>query len=79
MVYLDPPYEGTASYDATDFDHKAFYDWVATRDYEVFFSSYKITDNRFEMVWAENKRALMSGASRKKNYECIYTNGKGKK
>lgn len=58
------------------FDHKTFYDWVASRDFPVYFSSYqKISDKRFKMIWAAGKVNLLAGASgRKKNYECIYTN-----
>ena len=74
IVYCDPPYEGTATYDGAGFNHKEFYDWVASREYVVYFSSYRISDKRFEMVWAENKRSLMSGASENYNYECIYSN-----
>ena len=83
VVYCDPPYEDTAQYNNNSgFNHKEFYDWVATRPYVVYFSSYNnISDKRFKMVWAEGKRNLMQGASTKtKNgatmykYECIYSN-----
>ena len=48
MVYCDPPYEGTAEYNKESFNHKEFYDWVASRPFEVFFSSYdNISDKRF--------------------------------
>lgn len=73
VVYCDPPYEGTASYEVK-FDHNEFYEWVRTRDYPVFFSSYNTITQPFLMVWAENKRSLMSGASQLRNYECLYTN-----
>ena len=75
VVYCDPPYEGTAEYSG-GFNHKAFYDWVASRDFPVYFSSYQnISDKRFKMIWAAGKVNLMAGASgQKKNYECIYTN-----
>jgi len=82
VVYCDPPYEGTAEYNNnSSFNHKEFYDWVATRPYVVYFSSYNtISDKRFKMVWAEGKRNLMQGASTSKDgklmykYECIYSN-----
>ena len=75
IVYCDPPYEGTAKYSG-GFDHKEFYEWVASRPYQVWFSSYQnISDKRFKMVWAKGKVNLMAGAAnQKKNYECIYTN-----
>jgi len=50
VVYCDPPYENTHNYNGVDFDHKKFYDWVASRPYEVFFSSYEISDPRFVVV-----------------------------
>ena len=76
VVYCDIPYEDTEGYTGESFDHAAFYDWAASRPYQVFFSSYSnISDKRFKMVWAKPKRALMSGSSIVKyNYECIYTN-----
>ena len=75
VVYCDPPYEGAAEY-SSGFDHRKFYDWVATRDYTVYFSSFKnISDKRFQMVWAKPKQNLMKGASGQfTNYECIYKN-----
>jgi site-specific DNA-adenine methylase len=74
IVYLDPPYESTAEY-GQSFDHKAFYDWVYTRPYQVWFSSYKISDNRFKMVWAKRLRGTLGGAKNDSiNFECLYTN-----
>ena len=74
IVYCDPPYEGTAEY-AGGFDSEQFYDWVMSRPYQVWFSSYQISDKRPRMVWAKGKSNLMAGASgQKQNYECIYTN-----
>ena len=74
IVYCDPPYEGTAEY-AGGFDSKQFYDWVMTQPYQVWFSSYQISDKRPRMVWAKGKTNLMAGSSgQKQNYECIYTN-----
>ena len=68
IVYCDPPYESTTGY-SSGFDSKAFYDWVASRDYPVWFSSYQgISDKRFDMVYAIGKVNLMAGASgQKKN------------
>ena len=75
VVYCDPPYEGTAKYSG-GFNHKEFYDWVASRPYQVYFSSYQnISDKRFRMIWAKSKVNLMVGAKGQfKNYECLYTN-----
>lgn len=75
VVYCDPPYEATAEYSG-GFDIKKFYEWVYTRPYKVYFSSYNnISDKRFKMIWAEGKRSLMAGAvGNNKKYECLYTN-----
>ena len=74
IVYCDPPYEGTGNYDKTDFNHAEFYDWVASRPYKVYFSSYEISDKRFYKVWSEKKRKLMCGACSDKVTECLYCN-----
>ena len=73
IVYCDPPYEKTTGYDK-GFDTKGFYDWVASRPYQVWFSSYKISDKRFKMVWAKQLRGLAAGAKDIYNFECLYTN-----
>ena len=74
IVYCDPPYEDTASYSG-GFDSKQFYDWAATRDYPLWFSSYKnITDNRFKMVYAIKLRSTLGAGNKALNYECLFTN-----
>lgn len=80
LVYCDPPYENTAEYKEGSFDHKAFYDWVASRPYPVYFSSYEISDKRFKVVKAINTRSLLAAAYTDKpsyNYEKLYWNGVG--
>ena len=74
IVYCDPPYEGTKNYDKTDFNHAEFYDWVASRPYKVYFSSYEISDKRFYKVWSEKKRKMMCGACSDKVTEYLYCN-----
>ena len=74
IVYCDPPYEGTGNYDKTDFNHAEFYDWVASRPYKVYFSSYEISDKRFYKVWSEKKRKLMCGACSDNVTEYLYCN-----
>ena len=74
VVYCDPPYENTGGY-GTVFDHKQFYDWAATRPYQVFFSSYQITDNRFKIIWQTPKQNLFnSGSGQFTVTEFLYTN-----
>lgn len=75
VVYCDPPYEGTNCGSYGSFDSKAFYDWVASRPYQVFFSSYEIDDNRFHRIWEREKVVLSSSVSNsKKRTECLYSN-----
>ena len=51
MVYCDVPYEqiGKAKCDdyGVQFDSLKFYEWAKTRPYQVFFSSYEISDDSF--------------------------------
>lgn len=78
LVYCDPPYENTAEYREGGFNHKEFYDWVASCKYPVYFSSYEISDKRFKVVKAINTRSLLAAAYSDKpsyNYEKIYWNG----
>jgi site-specific DNA-adenine methylase len=72
IVYCDPPYEGTADYGDT-FNHAAFYEWVATRPYQVWFSSYQGVKD-FRLVWAKQLRSSLGAGNSSINYECLYTN-----
>ena len=45
VVYCDPPYKGTGGYANNTFDHDAFYEWVRSRDYPVYFSEYSAQDD----------------------------------
>ena len=72
VVYCDPPYEGTADYGKA-FDHDAFYQWVATRPYQIWFSSYQgIKD--FKLAWAKQLRSSLGAGNSSVNFECLYTN-----
>ena len=72
IVYLDPPYEGTKDY-GNVFDSKQFYDWCISRPYQVWFSSYKISDKRFKLVYAKQHRGILSTTNKTINFECLYT------
>lgn len=75
VVYCDPPYEDTQKYCKDGFNHKEFYDWVASRPYPVFFSSYDISDNRFYVVDKKEKRSLLCATNNsKKVMEKVYCN-----
>jgi hypothetical protein len=72
IVYCDPPYEGTADYGDT-FKHDAFYEWVSTRPYQVWFSSYQGVKG-FKLVWAKQLRSSLGAGNSSINFECLYTN-----
>lgn len=75
VVYCDPPYENTAKYSEGGFNHKKFYDWVACRPYQVYFSSYEISDTRFYKVWSKEKTQLLHGqGAGAKVQETVYCN-----
>jgi len=78
IVYCDPPYENTAEYKEGGFDHKEFYEWVMTRTFPVYLSSYKISDPRLKLIKAVKTRSLLASAYTDKasyNYEKLYWNG----
>ena len=76
VVYCDPPYEGTRCDGYSGFDNEAFYQWVETRPYTVYFSTYgmdKLND-RFYRCWEEDKRVLPGDDKSLTKRECIYAN-----
>lgn len=83
IVYCDPPYEqfelGKKSCDDYGgvFNSTKFYDWVYNADFPVWFSSYKISDDRFETVWSQRTITTMCATNNSKVvYECLYANQK---
>jgi len=76
VVYCDPPYVGTARY-ITEFNHKEFYEWAATRNFPVFISEYTLPDTRFKKVYSVDKRSMLSQDKSVGNKEeNLYWNGK---
>lgn len=75
IVYCDPPYEDTTGYNKQDFNSKAFYEWVKTRPYQVWFSSYEISDDSFYKLKIKSINKIFSafGNSDKSN-EYLYSN-----
>ena len=65
IIYLDPPYESTGKYyHENKMDYKEFYDWVVRMSHNniVLFSSYTVSDGRFEMVYNfEKARSTKQG------------------
>jgi len=43
------------------FDSLAFYKWAKTRDYQVFFSSYEISDETFHKKKVKDVASLIGG------------------
>lgn len=81
VCYCDPPYEATDTKGCNDyggwFDSQKFYNWVYDADFPVWFSSYKISDNRFDLVWAKRTRSTLCATNNSKIvYECLYANKK---
>ena len=72
VVYCDPPYEGTADYGGI-FDSGKFYEWVKTRPYQVWFSSYQGVKG-FKLLWAKQLRSSLGAGNNSVNFECVYTN-----
>ena len=80
IVYCDIPYENTGGYNNTSFNHEEFYNWVKTRPYTVYFSSYPLSEARikefgFIPIWEKEKRQKFSATNNsKKMLEVVYTN-----
>jgi site-specific DNA-adenine methylase len=76
VVYCDPPYVGTTGY-ITEFNHKEFYEWAATRNFPVFISEYTLPDTRFKKIYSVDKRSMLSHDKSVGNKEeNLYWNGK---
>ena len=73
VVYCDPPYIGTAEY-VDAFDYDKFFDWAASRNFDVYFSNYPIYDKRFVLVWASQLRSTLGSGNNSVNFECLYKN-----
>lgn len=76
VVYCDPPYEDTDCKGYKGFDNEAFYQWVETRPYIVYFSTYEMDklNSRFIKCWEEDKKVLSGDDNSLTKRECIYTN-----
>ena len=57
------------------FDSLAFYEWAKTRDYQVFFSSYEISDESFYKVKIKAVMSLIGATTNgQKRNEYLYSN-----
>ena len=50
----------SAPYQGNEFNHKEFYEWVKTRHYPVYFSSYEISDKSFSCIFEIKRMSTYS-------------------
>lgn len=79
IVYCDVPYEVIGKAKCEDygvkFDSLAFYEWVKTRPYQVFFSSYEISDESFYKIKIKTVQSLIGANTNGKTVnEYLYSN-----
>ena len=79
VVYCDVPYEQVGKKSCDDyglqFDSLAFYEWVKAQPYQVFFSSYEISDSSFYSVKVKSIQSLIgANTNSKKVTEYLYSN-----
>ena len=79
VVYCDVPYEQMGKEGCDDygvkFDSLAFYEWAKSRDYQVFFSSYEISDGSFYKTRIKSVASLMgANTNSQKRTEYLYSN-----
>lgn len=77
VVYLDPPYINTATYEQDGISHDDLYKWIDQIDVPVYLSSY---ESPLKPVKAMNHRTTLSGTAREldksKRIEWLFYNGK---
>ncbi|MBR4486404.1 hypothetical protein IKS57_03480, partial [bacterium] len=79
IVYCDVPYEkdskGKCNDYGVDFNSKDFYQWVKEQPYQIFFSSYEISDDSFYKVKVKSVMSLI-GATTNGQFvnEYLYSN-----
>ena len=79
IVYCDVPYEQIDRQKCDDygvnFDSLKFYEWVKSREYQVFFSSYEISDESFYKVKVKSVASLIGANTNGKFVnEYLYSN-----
>ena len=79
IVYCDVPYEQTDKKSCDDygvnFNSLEFYEWVKAQPYQVFFSSYEISDDSFYSVKVKTICSLIgANTNDKKVNEYLYSN-----
>ena len=73
IVYCDIPYENTCKYNI-EFDHDKFYEWARTREYQIYFSSYKAPNDFYKVKVGDKRVVLCSTNNRLRKEEYIFSN-----
>jgi hypothetical protein len=74
VLYLDPPYDGTAGYSTGGFDSRAFWAWAqaqAENGVRVFVSEFNAPDG-WVPVWSVKRTASLGPAGKKVDVEHLY-------
>jgi site-specific DNA-adenine methylase len=74
VIYCDPPYQGTAEYKESDFNHTEFWDWVrkTSKIHPVYISEYNAPED-FEVVLRFKQNSTLSGGNNKgQPSECLF-------
>ena len=79
VVYCDVPYEqigkGKCDDYGVNFNSLEFYEWAKSRPYQVFFSSYEISDDSFDKVKIKSVMSLIgANTNGQKVNEYLYSN-----
>lgn len=79
VVYCDIPYEqankGKCDDYGVNFDSFKFYEWAKAQDYQIFFSSYEISDDSFYKVKVKTLQSLIGANTNGKMVnEYLYSN-----
>ena len=79
VVYCDVPYEKLEKQSCDDygleFNSLEFYEWAKTRPYQIFFSSYEISDNSFYKIKIKSIASLIgANTNSQKVNEYLYSN-----
>lgn len=79
VVYCDVPYEQVNKTGCDDygvqFDSLEFYDWVKSKEYQIYFSSYEISDDSFYRKKVKSIKSLIGSNTNSKSVnEYLYSN-----
>ncbi|MGL5913092.1 MAG: DNA adenine methylase [Bacteroidales bacterium] len=66
VIYCDPPYINTATYNKSTFDHEAFYKWCEEQTELVIISEYYMPDDRFTCIGEKEKVCNFSATNNNK-------------